>query len=517
MEAVVTRAQMRALDGHAIETVGIPSLVLMEVAGRAVADGAEAYARLEGDRVLCLVGTGNNGADAVVAGRHLRERGFEVEILVLGEEGSLTADARQQLDVARRLDLRPQLVEGEAAVQAVEQALREPGVLIDGLFGIGLSRPIEGWRRAVVELIEASPHSVVAVDIASGLDVDSGQVLGEAITADLTVTFQFAKIGQLLQPGRARTGELRVVDIGIPPSTVPSVAGPVVGWMREDTLQEALPPRAANSHKGTFGHLLVVAGAPDRPGSAILAARAAARAGTGLVTVGSDAVTVGRLAPAFMELMGLALGAERVEADALTAALAGRTALAIGPSLAPDETTVALLRAVLPEARLPVVLDAGALSALGTDIEWLRDRPAATVMTPHPGEAARLLGLDTVAVQSDRLTAARRLAEQSGAVVVLKGATTVVAESKGLVALSTRGNPGLATGGSGDVLLGIVGALLAQGVEPGLAARAGVELHGLAGDRAAEEIGERAVLASDVVRFLAGPIEGVDFGSFDAP
>ncbi|MEO1231081.1 MAG: NAD(P)H-hydrate dehydratase [Myxococcota bacterium] len=514
MKPVVTRAQMRALDADAIEAVGIPSLTLMEVAGRAVAEAAEALAYAEGSgRVIAVAGTGNNGADAVVAARHLRERGLEVELVVLGAEDALTPDARHQLEVAQRLGLSALILEEKAAVAAVEASLREPGVVIDGLFGVGLSRAIEGWRRAAVERIEVHPHPVVAVDIPSGVDADTGAVLGEAVTADVTVTFQYAKAGLLFYPGRSRAGELRVVDIGIPPSRLPKLApeaGPVAGWLEEDTLQEALPPRAGDAHKGTFGHLLVVAGAPDRPGSALLAARAAARAGAGLVTLGSDAETIRRLAPTLVEIMGLTVGEGRPDAQAVRAALPGRTAVALGPSLAPDAETASFLRAVLEDQVVPAVLDAGALSALGPMGGWIRNRKGPTVITPHPGEAGRMLGLDSAGVQSDRIASARRLADQTGAIAVLKGATTVIAEPNGLVALSTRGNPGLATGGTGDVLVGVIGALLAQGVEPGLAARAGVELHGLAGDRAAEQLGERAVVASDVVRALAGPIDGID-------
>lgn len=498
---------MQSMDRHAIDQVGIPAAVLMEVAGRAVADAAagllaEVGGGFDAPAVLCLAGTGNNGGDAVVAARHLRERGHEVTVLVLGEQDQLSEDARRQLRIANALGLDTILVHGPGGANRVADALVGHQLVIDGLFGTGLSRPVEGWRREVIEALEAAPHPVVAVDIPSGIDSDTGQVLGEAVTADITVAFQFPKIGQLLHPGRARCGELRVVDIGIPPSRL-SMVQPVTTVLDDDTIDAALPPRAGNSHKGHFGHLLVVAGSPDRPGSALLAARAAVRAGAGLVTVGSDRETIARLAPALVEVMGHALGTKRIEGTSLTSALSGKTALAIGPSLPPDEATRALLHEVLGESRVPAVLDAGALSSLGEDTGWLARRPAATVITPHPGEAGRLLGLDSAAVQSDRMTSARQLVDRSGAVVVLKGATTIVAGPDGTSALSLRGNPGMATAGTGDVLVGIIGALLAQGVEPLLAAQAGVELHGQAGDRASERLGERAVTASDVVHHLA--------------
>lgn len=509
---------MRAIDEDAIREVGIPALVLMEVAGRAVADAAERLCTevdggFEASAVLVLAGTGNNGGDAVVAARHLRERGREVTVFVLGAEERLSEDARVQVRIASQLGIETLFLDGEGAPDRVADALGSHGIIIDGVFGTGLDRPVEGWRRGVIEVVEAAPHPVVAVDIPSGVDADTGQVLGVAVTAEVTVTFQFAKLGQLLHPGRSRCGTLRVVDIGIPGSrlcSLPSVAGRPAGLLEIDSLQAALPPRAPDSHKGTFGHLLLVAGAPDRPGSALLAARAALRSGAGLVTVASDDDTVARLAPAFVEVMGHALGPGRLTPEALIPALERKTAVAIGPSLEGDDLTKNLLKDALGGARLPAVLDAGALTALREDLGWLRDRPAATVLTPHPGEASRLLGLDTTAIQRDRVTAARRIAEASGAIVVLKGATTLIAEPDGTLSLSLKGNPGLATGGTGDVLMGIIGALLAQGVEPGLAARAGVELHGIAGDRASEQLGQRAVLASDVVRFLAGPIEGVE-------
>ena len=511
MQPVLTRAQMRAIDRHTIDVVGLPALVLMETAGRAVAEATEELLdRVDSSlddapAVLCLAGTGNNGADAVVAARHLRERGHEVTVMVLGAEADLSPDLGTQLQIANALGLETIAAEGISAPDRVMDALRGHSVIVDGLFGTGLSRPIEGWRRRVIEVLEASPQFVVAVDIPSGVDADTGQVFGEAVTADITVSFQFAKLGQLLYPGRARCGELRITDIGIPMSQLRLVAPQTAGLIEDDTLQAAMPPRAPDSHKGSFGHLLVVAGAPDRPGAALLSARAALRAGVGLVTLGSDAETIRRLSPSLIEVMGLSLGEEQLEPERLKNALEGRSAAIIGPSLNPTLETKEMLKESLSTSLLPVVLDAGALSALGGDLGWLRGRQGATVLTPHPGEAARLLGLDTAAaVQEDRPRAALELAKRSGTYVVLKGASTLVADPQGALVLTRRGNAGLATAGTGDVLAGIIGALLAQGVEPGLAARAGVELHGLAGDRAAEAVGQRALIASDLIRYLGG-------------
>lgn len=499
---------MQALDRHAIEELGIPEAALMEVAGRAVADGVCSLVSSD-EAVLCLAGTGNNGGDAVVAGRHLRERGHPVTVVLVGDRDALSPGCATQVEIAVKCGLEVLNETGEQAADRIADLLPAHDVVVDGLFGTGLTRPIEGWRRAVVDRIDGEARRVVAVDLPSGVDADTGGVLGAAVRADLTVCFQYPKLGHGFFPGRELTGELRVVDIGIPSLHLDRI-GPVVVWTDEQTLQEAFPPREPNSHKGSYGRVLVLAGAPDAPGSALLAARSALRAGAGLATVGSDDETVARLAPALVEVMGRSLGRPRIDPERAVDASAGMTALVMGPSLLPDEATFRLVEAFLGSP-LPTVLDAGALGSLPGRLERLKERRGPTVLTPHPGEAARLLDLDTAApVQADRLGSARRLADQSGAIVVLKGATTVVAEPGGGVSLSGRGSPALATAGTGDVLAGVLAALLAQGVEPGLAARAAVELHGLAGDRAGRELGERAVLASDVVRYLAVPIPGVD-------
>lgn len=507
MPALLTRAQMQAMDRLAIDQLGIPALVLMEVAGRAVADAVWALYRDDPLPVLALAGSGNNGGDAVVAARHLRERGVPVRLLVIGEPGALSPDLEVQLAIARGLGLDAAFASGTFAAEALVVESDGAGYAIDGLFGTGLSRPVAGEHLQVIEALNLSELRVVAVDVPSGLDADTGQVLGAAVVAEVTVTFQFAKIGLLLHPGRDFAGEIQVVDIGIPPSRLPAV-GARVELLTDGVIGEALPPREPDAHKGTFGHLLVVAGIPDRPGAALLTGRAALRAGAGLVTIASDRETVARLAPAFDELMGRVVGVERLDPDQILEALERCHALAIGPSLLPDDHLKAVLRRVLTEARVPAVLDAGALAALGTDHGWLDERRAATILTPHPGEMGKLMGLDGKAVQSDRLAVAQRLAASSGAHVVLKGAATVIASPDGSAAVSARGNPGMATGGTGDVLTGVIGALLAQGVAPGLAARAGVQLHARAGDLAVEEVGEVGLVASDVLRFLARATAG---------
>lgn len=494
MTTLLSREQMRELDRIAIEDVGIPSMVLMEVAGRAVAEAVYQLWRDEPGLVLAVAGRGNNGGDAVVAARHLVERGLPVELVVLGDPQRLSRDLLAELEIAAALGLDATFLEGEVVGSRLRALAEQASYAIDGIFGTGLDRPVEGMYAAAIGALGFDGLCVVAADIPSGIDANTGQVLGVAVEADLTVTFQHPKLGHVLYPGRAYAGELRAVDIGLPASRLADVE-PWAEVVEDDEIDLAVPLRGADTHKGTYGHLMIVAGVPDRPGAALLAGRAALRAGTGLVTVGSDARTIERIAGQLDELMGLSLAG----VAELEAALATRTALVIGPSLPPTETTKKLVRQVLEASRKPALVDAGALVALGTDVEWLAAREAPTILTPHPGEMGSLLGLDTPAIQADRVLAATTLARKTGAHVVLKGASTVVASPDGQVGVVVAGNSGMASGGTGDVLAGVIGGLLAQGVEPQLAARGGAQLHARAGDLAAKHKGEPALLASDLI------------------
>lgn len=491
MSAVLTKAEMQALDRRAIDELGIPGLVLMEVAGRAVADRAEALAKKRA--VLALAGLGNNGGDAVVAARHLHDRGVPVAIALAGARNRASADLAKQLAIAAQLGLEPIILDDETDLAAL---FARSTVVIDGLFGLGLSRAIDGLSKKIIDALNAAEREVVAVDIASGIDADDGQILGAAVRATETVTFQHKKLGHVLYPGREYTGALHVADIGIPRVLLNGTYAHEVG---DAVLERALPRRKRDAHKGTFGHLLIIAGVPDRPGSALLCGRAALRTGAGLVTIGSDGETIRRIAPALGEMMGASIG--RDEAIILDE-LESKTALAIGPSLPPDGPTRALLVELLPKSKVPIVADAGALGALGDHVEKIAARRAPLILTPHPKEAAGLLGVDTQTIQSDRPKHARALAKRANAIVVLKGASTVIADQDGRLAVVLAGNPGMATGGTGDVLTGIIGGLLAQRVDPFDAACAGALLHGRAGDRAAKN-GEARVIASDLLEHLA--------------
>lgn len=495
---LVTGEELQQLERLEIAR-GLPSLVLMEVAARAVADVVEA--RFDPQRhgsIVALAGPGNNGADAVAAARLLADRGLPCEAWLVGDPASSSGDLAHQVRLhgaarpARASELVPRLA---ADV-----------LVIDGLFGTGLVRPLDGdFATLAAELATTRPRrTVVAVDIPSGVHAGTGQILGQAARADVTVTFQVPKLGHYLHPGRALRGELVVADIGLAPRLFADARATLAG---DELIEAALPPRVATAHKGTYGHLMVVAGQPERPGSALLAARAALRTGAGLVTVASDRETIARLAPALEELMGLDVGHPRIDAARVLAALGRKTALLVGPSL--DSGDDVELRALMYAAPLPLVVDAGALHTVAADPSAIRARTAPTLLTPHPGEAAALLGASVAQLEHERPAAARALAKDLGAFVILKGASTVVAAPDGRLAVVPTGNPGMATAGTGDVLAGVLGGLLAQGVEPWLAARAAPYLHGLAGDAARDAMGEASVVASDLVRALGPTISAV--------
>ncbi|HMM35340.1 MAG TPA: NAD(P)H-hydrate dehydratase [Thermoanaerobaculia bacterium] len=478
-------AAAREADARTI-AAGTPGIVLMERAAEAVAREclrAVAGVPLRGERVVVLCGTGNNGGDGFGAARLLRRspRVGAVSVLLLGPRARVAGDAAETL---RRLERDGGEVVEVSAVAGLEP-LRGATLVVDALFGTGLSRPLEAESLAshAARIASGRRAFVVAVDLPSGLDAGSGELVGPHVRADLTVTFGAPKIAHVFPPAAAACGRVVVADIGLLP------AGPTAGGSEAVTALDVaplFPPRPAAVHKGTYGTLAVVGGARGMAGAAALAARAAFRAGAGKVVVVA--------AEPSREAVH-ALVAEATTAEALPET--GPTAVAVGPGLGTDAWGAGRLEEALATP-LPVVLDADALNLLRGRPGTLAGRPGPTVLTPHPGEAARLLGLAASAVAGDPESAARRLAAESGATVVLKGFRSVVATPAGRLARVLSGNPGLATGGSGDVLTGIVGALLARGRTAWEAATAGAYLHGLAGDLVRERLGEESLRASDL-------------------
>jgi ADP-dependent NAD(P)H-hydrate dehydratase / NAD(P)H-hydrate epimerase len=502
---VLSAAAMRAVDARSIREIGLPALVLMENAALGVVDAiGEAFPGVE--RVAVLCGPGNNGGDGLAVARHLLTRGLQPTAWVVHGGRSPAEDCARQLAICRALGMAVGEVGDDAALAAALVPAAEAEIVVDALFGTGLARPLEGLFAAAVAGIAALGLPVVAVDLPSGLDASSHRLPGPHARADVTVTFAAPKIAHVLDPAALVCGALVVADLGFPATLVEEAEGDLELLVGAE-LAGLFPRRQATAHKGDFGHVLVVAGSPGKSGAAILAARAAVRSGAGLVTAAVPAPLLPVVESGSLESMTLALPADeegRLRPDAVDALLVDHrwTVLAVGPGLGVDGDTPEAVRRLARRATQPLVLDADGVNAFAGRPEDLRERGAPTVLTPHPGELARLLGVTTASVGDDRLAAAREAAARTGAVVVLKGHRTLVASPDGPTAVNATGNPGLASGGSGDVLTGLLAALLAQGLTAYDAACLATHLHGVAADLLLARRGGVTVAAGDLVETL---------------
>jgi hydroxyethylthiazole kinase-like uncharacterized protein yjeF len=476
-----TGAEMRAIDADAIGRLGIPGRTLMEAAGRAV---AEAIARFypERLRVLVVCGSGNNGGDGYVVARALLEqaRGARARVLELGRFERQSPESKANRDLLQAAGVP---VAAAAGPLLLAEALAQSDLVVDAVFGVGLARPVEGELAGALDALSRSGLPLVAVDLPSGMSSDTGLPLGVALDPDCIVTLGLPKLGLALVPSRAR---ICVADIGLPRDSLARVA-PQQHLLSRRAARALLPARPLAAHKGTFGHVLVCGGGLGKTGAALLAAQGALRAGAGLVTLAAPRALVPIFASRLVEAMCVVL--DDAGSGELAAAHAGeiaeeaarRDAAVLGPGLGQGDGAVALVRALATQISVGAVIDADALNAFAGNPEGLRSG-AVRILTPHPGEAARLLGTETSRIQADRAGAARELARRSGAIAVLKGARTVVAHPDGRISINPTGGPGLAAGGSGDVLAGALAALLARRMPSWDAARLGVYLHGLAGD-----------------------------------
>jgi len=513
MTLVLSAAQMRAVDKAAIESLGIPGVVLMENAGRGVAAAILRERAAAGLDVRIVCGVGQNGGDGFVIARHLANAGAHVTVLLAAPRGKLTGDAGLFAHAVER-DPRIVLRDGSAADATMWRSLLAGAqVLVDAIFGTGLRADVTGAPAAAIEAMNATAALRVAVDLPSGLDADSGRVRGLAVAADLTVTMGARKLGLVLDP-EAPAGRVEVADLGVSMEALADAAravGPVCHWIESAEIAARLPRRTPGGHKGSAGHLLVIAGSPGKTGAAVLVGRAALRAGAGLVTLASTRDGQAALDAKVLETMTTSY-ATGADADAgsyglLVEQAARMKAAALGPGIPTGDGMRALVRRLVGELPLPLVVDADALNLLGTDVAVARAAAAPRILTPHPGEMARLLGTTTAEVQADRLDHARRLAAATGAVVVLKGARTVIATSDGTAHINPAANPSLGTAGSGDVLTGVIAALCGQGLSALDAARCGVFVHGLAADEAARALGSRNLIAGDLPDAVARVLE----------
>lgn len=509
---VATAHQMAELDRLSVRKYGIPTLSLMENAGRSCADRIlrileEKAGSPEEASVAVVCGRGNNGGDGFVIARHLHNRGVYVEVFLLDEEERLSPDARVQYDILKRLDVECRVIRDQEGVEDLRTFLEEVHLCVDAILGTGLSSPLEGLIREVVEVINLSMAPVFAVDIPTGIDASTGRILGEAIRADYTGTFGLLKLGHVLLPGSLHCGETDIYDIGIPSKAVFDVDIKTEA-LDEQVVKSMLSIRPPDFHKGDAGRVFVIGGSPGMTGAPCLAGQAAMRMGAGLITVVVPASLRPIVESKLMEVMsqGIADGGRGFFSKEMVPELLERIARAdvvvIGPGLGTDSSVAGFMAEIVPRIKVPFLIDADGLNALADQIGILRTVAAPCILTPHPGEMSRLTRESVEAIEAQRIGSARHLAEEQGVTVILKGARTVIATPKGDIFINTTGNPYMASGGMGDALSGMVAALAAQGLSPTDAACAGVFLHGMSADLLLRDHPMSPVSAMDVIENL---------------
>ena len=505
---IVDSDTMRRLDEITIKKYGIPGLVPMENAGRGVAGIIERdFGNLKGKNISIFAGKGNNGGDGFVAARHLSNKGFKVVVYLLAKKSDVKGDAKVNLDIWSRMGGEVIEILSIRGVEKYRSNIRHAALIVDAIFGTGLSADVKGIQRDVIEFINRLNKPVVAVDIPSGLDASNGKVLGSCVKATITATMAIPKIGLVVYPGVDYAGRVETVDIGMPMELLKDEKIP---WevLDFEGIKKLLRPRHGNSHKGTFGHLFVLAGSVGKTGAAAMTSVGAMRAGAGLVTLGIPESLNPIMAKKLTEVMTLPLaesasGVCGYEAfDEVVKFIRDKEVVVLGPGLTASEPVRRLVLRLTKESNIPLVIDADGINCLAYDVKILKKAKAPIIITPHPGEMARLVGMTAKDIQEDRIGIAERFAKENKVIVVLKGAGTVIAEPSGKIFINSTGNPGMATAGTGDVLSGMIGGFIAQGYSPIDAARIGVYLHGLAGDESAKKKGQIGMMATDILDIL---------------
>lgn len=527
MMKVLTAAEMQRIDRLTTERYGVPSLTLMENAGRGVVEFlAERFAPLDRHAIAILCGRGNNGGDGMVVARLLRERGLKPRVLLLADPRSLKGDAAVNYERLAASGA-PGVAENLPAWERVKPSLAGTTLLIDALLGTGLSKPLEGFLAEVVRDINtAFPGArVAAVDLPSGVSADTGELMGECVRADASVTFTAPKVAHVFPPACERVGDWVVRAIGTPREVLQNDPELLLNLTCREDLAWVVQARKLEAHKGNFGHVLILAGSIGKTGAAAMAAKAALRAGAGLVTVATARSALPIIAALGMEYMTEPLpetewgtiSLRAFDGGRLEKLVEGKTVLAVGPGIGTVPETAEVVRRVVNQYNGPLVLDADGLNAFaGCRASFRTDRrpPGAAVLTPHPGEMARLTGQATSEILAQRLKVAREFATRHEVCLVLKGFRTLTAAPDGQVWVNPTGNPGMATGGTGDVLTGLIAGLLAQypGCLPAEVVTAAVYLHGLAGDLAAQDLGQTSLIAGDLLATLPRAFQALGEG-----
>ena len=518
-----TAAQMREADRQAIEGHRIPSLFLMENAGQGAFQIIEKYySPLKDQRVLVVVGKGNNGGDGLVVARYLAQHAVPVTIVLLMPANQLKGDALinyERLVANRRLKKHFQIKEmtDESSLSTLQKEASASTLIVDAILGTGLADPVTGFFAAVIQGLNDSGRPIVALDIPSGLDADRGVPLGEAIRAQHTVAFGLPKIGEVFRHALDWVGGLHVVDIGIPKEVVSSLHIEV-SWVMEREIVPHLPVRKPQTHKGTYGHVLVVAGSVNKLGAALLTAKAALRTGAGLVTLALPELAFEKIPSDFLEVMYEPVPSTPEGLFSETALpkileiMEGKSVVAVGPGMGMDRGTEALVQGLVKGSTIPLIIDADGLNNLAGGLTSLKKARAPIILTPHPGEMSRLSQRGVQEIQKDRLKTVQDWVRQYPTYLVLKGDQTLVATPEGEIYINSTGNAAMATAGMGDVLTGIIAALMAQKIPLKEAVVSGVYIHGCAGDLFFEEKGDRGLLASEILDNLPRVIRKIQAG-----
>jgi NAD(P)H-hydrate epimerase len=505
---ILNAQQAKNIDQRATRDYGIPGIVLMENAGLQVVDYLESHFEdLENRSILVLCGKGNNGGDGMVVAKHLHNRGYEIRVLLFGRKSDTKDEPLVNLKILEKSGVEVQEIADIRAWHDFLPELADFEMIVDALIGIGVQGGVRGFLEEVMRDVNNAGAIRVSVDVPSGLSADTNEIPGICIQADATVTFGCPKIPHIFLPAEEKVGEVYIADIGIPEEAV-EAEGVRLNLADPDDLSHTMPPRKVESHKGDYGHLLVVAGSKGKPGAARMVAEAAFRSGVGLVTVATPESVQPILAPQVMEMMTEPIPETRegtVSSKATARVLKlleGKGVLTLGPGLTTAAETQSFIRELVTETRLPLILDADGLNAYQGHTEALSGKDRTLILTPHPGEMGRLLGISSDDVQKNRISICQKFSTQHHCFLVLKGHRTLISDPDGNIWVNPTGNPGMATAGSGDVLTGILSGFVTQGIPILHAILLGVYLHGLSADLCASRRGELALMARDIIDHL---------------
>ena len=512
---VATAEQMQELDRKAIEAYRIPGIVLMENAGRGATEViSNTFPDLQKMKIAIVAGKGNNGGDGFVIARYLLNRRISVKVYLLADPKGLRGDAETNFQIFQRMKGEVISVPSSKDYQKVKKELEKFDLLIDAIFGTGLDAEVRGYYREVIDHLNTLQKPIVAIDIPSGLDANTGKPFGTAVRASLTITFGLPKIGQVISPGLDYVGKLKLVDIGLPKKLVEEERIQTYLLENDEIRGWLSTPRRPDTHKGDYGHLLVIAGSVGKTGAAAMACEAALRIGAGLVTLAIPKSLNAIMEVKLTEVMTEPLPETPKQTLSLRAFSSilrlceNKKAVIIGPGIGTFKETQSLILKLIKTLNLPIILDADGLTALATQPKTLPTTNRSLILTPHPGEMAKLIRSTPKDVQEDRISISRNFAQSHHVHLVLKGHRSLIATPKGEVFINPTGNPGMASGGTGDVLTGMIGGLICQGFDILPSLQMAVYLHGLAGDEMAQELGEKSLIARDIIEKIPALLQG---------